>query len=121
MVGFGGSATSCRAVGLPRTPEGRDFIMPHTGHSGQAGKEMAWFSGRRLPAKWAPFMTSFLLSVFMCAFVSLVATLKGSGLSSDLLGKWLGAWLVSWLLAFPVVLVIMPVVRKSVAIICRPS
>lgn len=74
----------------------------------------------RLPHRHAPFMTSLLLSVFMCAFVSLVATIKSEGVSADLPGAWLAAWGISWLLAFPVVLIVMPVVRRIVAYICQP-
>lgn len=75
----------------------------------------------RLAARWAPLMTSLLLCVFMCGFVSLVATVQAAGLSPDIGMAWMKAWGVSFLLAFPVVLVVMPVVRAIVARICRPS
>lgn len=79
-------------------------------------------SGRdyRLAARWAPLMTSFLLCVFMCGFVSLVATVQTAGFSLDISMAWMKAWGVSFLLAFPVVLVVMPIVRAIVARICRP-
>jgi uncharacterized protein DUF2798 len=74
----------------------------------------------RVPARWAPFMTSLLLSIFMCAFVSLVTTVKSEGVGPGLLGAWTSAWFVSWLLAFPVVLMVMPIVRRIVRAICHP-
>lgn len=74
----------------------------------------------RLAARWAPLMTSFFLCVFMCGFVSLVATVQTAGFSTDIGGDWVKAWGVSFLLAFPVVLLVMPVVRAIVSRICQP-
>ncbi|WP_419570471.1 DUF2798 domain-containing protein [Rheinheimera sp.] len=54
----------------------------------------------------------FLLSPLMSCIVSLVATIKSIGLSPELLYTWLGAWGISWMVAFPVVLVVLPVVRR---------
>lgn len=79
------------------------------------------YRDRRLPAKWAPVMTAFFLSVFMCGVVSLVATVKALGLAPQLVFAWLEGWVVSWLLAFPVVLIVMPLVRRLVSAICRPA
>lgn len=76
---------------------------------------------RRLPAKWAPVMTAFFLSVFMCGVVSLVATVKALGVSPQLVAAWMEGWAVSWLLAFPVVLIVMPLVRRIVSVVCRPA
>lgn len=74
----------------------------------------------KLAARWAPLMTSFFLCVFMCGFVSLVATVQTAGISMDTGMTWLKAWGVSFLLAFPVVLLVMPVVRAIVSRICLP-
>jgi hypothetical protein len=74
----------------------------------------------RLAARWAPLVTSFLLCVFMCGFVSLVATVQTAGISVEVGADWIKAWGVSFLLAFPVVLLVMPLVRAIVSRICRP-
>lgn len=84
-----------------------------------AGQNISAGRDWRLGARWAPLMTSFLLCVFMCGFVSLVATVQTAGVSMDIGMAWLKAWGVSFLLAFPVVLLVMPVVRAIVGRICR--
>lgn len=59
----------------------------------------------------------FLLSAIMSCVVSFIATVKVMGLDSGLLGHWLQAWGLSWLVAFPVVLVVLPLVRKIAGMI----
>jgi hypothetical protein len=69
---------------------------------------------RKLPARYAAYVTPFVLSIFMSAIVSFIATLRAVGFSDSLFMQWLGAWGLSWLIAFPTLLVVMPVVRKIV-------
>ena len=62
-----------------------------------------------------------LLSLCMTFVVSAVATIRAVGLPHDFMALWLSAWAVSWVIAFPVVLVVLPFVRKMVSLICKPS
>ncbi|WCG85039.1 DUF2798 domain-containing protein [Pectobacterium sp. A5351] len=48
----------------------------------------------------------------MTCLVSLISTFKGVGLSSQFTEKWLSSWGISWLVAFPVLLFVLPIVRK---------
>jgi hypothetical protein len=58
----------------------------------------------------------------MCGTVSAVSTLKGLGLTPDFPTRWLSAWGLSWLIAFPVLLMILPLVRRIVgAVVAAPA
>jgi hypothetical protein len=62
-----------------------------------------------------------VLSIFMTAIVSFIATVKMVGLADNLLTLWLSAWSVSLLIAFPTLLVVLPIVRRIVALFVEPS
>ncbi|MFK0684021.1 DUF2798 domain-containing protein [Ochrobactrum sp. BD67] len=75
---------------------------------------------RKLPARYASIVMPFILSIMMTFIVSLIATAKSLGLTNpDLASSWMGAWGLSWVVAFPVLLAILPVVRRLVAIVCH--
>lgn len=67
---------------------------------------------RKLPARHLAIVVPFLLSVKMTFIVSGISTLKGMGLSSGVLPTWMSAWGLSWVVAFPVLLVMLPIVRQ---------
>ena len=69
----------------------------------------------------APIIMALLLSIIMTLVVSGVSTLRGVGLTGAFVRVWLSAWGLSWLAAFPTLLVLLPVVRRLTAILCRPS
>lgn len=69
---------------------------------------------RKLPAKYHTIVMPFILSLIMTCIVSFISTVKSIGLDPDLLQIWLGAWGLSWLVAFPVLLMVLPFVRKIV-------
>ncbi|ANB16410.1 DUF2798 domain-containing protein [Dokdonella koreensis] len=73
------------------------------------------FGLRKLPARYAGIVMPFFLSVLMTAMVSLISTLRSVGWSEDVLRMWPGAWGLSWLVAFPVLLLVLPLVRKLTA------
>jgi len=54
-----------------------------------------------------------LLSIVMTCVVSLISTLRSVGLAPDFVHLWLGAWGLSWVVAFPLLLVVLPVVRAA--------
>ncbi|KTS24940.1 hypothetical protein NS228_03055 [Methylobacterium indicum] len=75
---------------------------------------------RRLPARTAPLVTAFLLSILMTCIVSCIATLLSLGATSDALWHWPRAWGFSWIVAFPTLLLVLPLVRRAVARIVAP-
>ena len=56
---------------------------------------------KKLPARYLPLATPFVLSGIMSLLVTGVATLKGFGPVSNFAKLWMGAWAVSWPVAFP--------------------
>jgi hypothetical protein len=70
---------------------------------------------RKLPARFAPIVMPFVLSILMTAVVSVISTLRSLGPTSAFLAIWPGAWGLSWLVAFPTLLVVLPLVRRIVA------
>ena len=72
-----------------------------------------------VPAKFAPLLFSFFLSIIMSCVVSGVATLNAAGLSDGFAALWATAWYKSWIVAFPRILVVAPLTRRFVASITR--
>ncbi|SDJ86354.1 Protein of unknown function [Bradyrhizobium sp. Rc2d] len=70
---------------------------------------------RKLPARYAPIVMPFVLSILMTAVVSVISTLRSLGATPAFLATWPGAWGLSWLVAFPTLLVVLPLVRRIVA------
>jgi hypothetical protein len=75
---------------------------------------------KKLPAKYNAVAFPFALSTLMSFIISGVSTWRALGLVDGFLGKWMMAWGVSWLVAFPTVLLILPIVRKLVALFVEP-
>ncbi|MFT3791244.1 MAG: DUF2798 domain-containing protein [Rudaea sp.] len=86
-----------------------------------SNKSTTLFGIPKLPARYGTLVMPLLLSIFMTCIVSLISTLKSIGMSPQLISKWLGAWGVSWLIAFPVLLLVLPVVRKATAALVRAA
>ena len=72
-----------------------------------------------IPAKFAPLLFSFCLSIIMSCVVSGVATLNAAGLDDGFAALWLAAWYKSWIVAFPTILVVVPLTRRLVARLTR--
>lgn len=70
-----------------------------------------------LPRKFAPALFGLVLSGLMSLLVSGIATYRAVGFSENFPGLWTGAWLTAWLVAFPVVLVVAPLARRTVALL----
>ena len=58
-----------------------------------------------------------ILSVLMTFVVSMISTLKSLGPTPAFIATWPGAWALSWLVAFPTLLVVLPLVRRIVALV----
>lgn len=75
---------------------------------------------RRLPARYAGVVMPFFLSVLMTFVVSGISTLKALGPTGEMLGVWPASWGLSWLVAFPTLLLVLPIVRRLVALVVAP-
>jgi len=74
----------------------------------------------RLPARYAGVVMPFFLSVLMTFVVSGISTLKALGPTAEFLQTWPTSWALSWLVAFPTLLLVLPVVRRLVALVVAP-
>jgi hypothetical protein len=74
----------------------------------------------RLPPRYNTIAVPFLLSLLMTCIVSGISTVNGIGLVDGLFEKWMRAWLFSWLVAFPIMMFVLPVVRRIVATFVEP-
>ena len=72
---------------------------------------------RKLPARYANLVMPLALSTLMSFVVSGISTLKAVGLSPQYPSTWMGAWGVSWLVSYPTLLIVLPIVRRLVALI----
>lgn len=70
------------------------------------------FRSKKLPARYMAIVVPFILSVKMTFIVSGIATLKSLGPASGFFGNWMASWALSWVVAFPVLLVMLPIVRR---------
>jgi hypothetical protein len=84
-----------------------------------SSKSTIVFGIPKLPARCGAWVMPLLLSIFMTCIVSLISTLKGIGWSPQFAGKWLAAWGLSWVIAFPVLLLVLPLVRRATMALVR--
>lgn len=73
-----------------------------------------------LPARFAPYLFSLILSGMMSFVVSGFATFKSLGALAGFTGLWLQNWPVCWAIAFPTALLAAPGARALVAVVTRP-
>ncbi len=76
---------------------------------------------RKLPARYASVVMPFFLSLLMTCLVSLISTARSVGFNAALPPLWLGNWALSWLVAFPLMLVVLPVVRRLTAAVVESA
>ena len=72
---------------------------------------------RKLPAKAAIILTPMILSFLMSGIVAAVATMRIAGLSPDIGAKILQAWMLAYPIAFPAAVIVLPIVRRIVAML----
>ena len=68
-----------------------------------------------LPKTCAPALFGLILSGLMSLLVSGISTYRAVGFSDGYAGMWTSAWLTAWLVAYPVVLIVAPLARRTVA------
>jgi hypothetical protein len=74
----------------------------------------------RLPPRYNAIAVPLLLSLMMTCIVSGIATVNSIGLADDLFPTWMQAWGLSWIVAFPIMLFVLPVVRRIVLVFVEP-
>ncbi|MES2197546.1 MAG: DUF2798 domain-containing protein [Pseudomonadota bacterium] len=75
---------------------------------------------RKLPARYAPIVLPLVLSLLMTFVISGVSTLMSLGPTRAFLVTWPAAWGLSWVVAFPTLVVLLPLVRRLVALVVEP-
>lgn len=66
----------------------------------------------KLSAKWATIVMPFILSCLMSGIISLINMLRNLGWIDGFITLWFHNWMISWVFAFPIVLILLPMVRK---------
>ena len=79
-----------------------------------------WTAGRRTGEQWLRNARLGSGLVLMTFVVSGISTVKALGLTAEFLQTWPGAWALSWLVAFPTLLLVLPLVRRLVALVVAP-
>lgn len=74
----------------------------------------------KLPARYAAIVMPLVLSVLMTFVISGVSTLLSLGPTPAFIATWPSAWAISWMVAFPTLLMVLPLVRKIVALVVEP-
>ena len=72
---------------------------------------------RRLPTRYAAIVMPALLAAIMTCIVSCISTLRGVGVAPDFFSLWMQAWGLSYVIAFPVLLIVLPLVRRIVSMV----
>ena len=75
---------------------------------------------KKLPARYNLVAMPLALSFLMTFIVSGISTFNGVGFVAGVVEKWMQAWGLSWIVAFPIMLFVLPVVRRIVAIFVEP-
>jgi hypothetical protein len=74
----------------------------------------------RVPKRFAPFLFPLLLSGFMTFLITGISMTRVLGIEAlvkdpgNFLQIWMRAYLSSWLVAYPILLLVIPVVRRVV-------
>lgn len=58
-----------------------------------------------------------LLSLLMTCVISAISVVRTLGLTPLALQAWPSTWLISWVVAFPVLLVMLPLVRRLASLV----
>jgi energy-converting hydrogenase Eha subunit A len=72
---------------------------------------------RKLPARAHIVVMPMILSLLMSGVVSSISTIKVIGLADVTAERLLQAWGISYMIAFPTALLVMPIVRRVVALL----
>ena len=81
----------------------------------------SYFNFKKIPHRYAAIVLPLLLSIIMTFIVSGISTFRSMSFENFSLYTWLSAWGISWLIAFPVLLFILPIVRKITISLVQPT
>ena len=71
----------------------------------------------KLPMKWTTVVIPFFLSCLMSGIISFINMIRNLGWMDGFFALWFNNWMISWAFAFPVVLFVLPMVRKFASLI----
>lgn len=71
----------------------------------------------KLPASSMRWLMPLLLSGLMSATLSCINMWLSQGISEGFFNAWLNRWLLSWVIAYPLILIFIPLVQKSLMFI----
>lgn len=71
----------------------------------------------KLPKRFSGIVMPLILSLLMTCVVSAISILRSRGFDAGNLDIWVSAWGMSWLVAFPVLLGVLPLVRRIVRVL----
>ncbi|MBX4959105.1 DUF2798 domain-containing protein [Rhizobium lentis] len=71
----------------------------------------------KLPKRYHTIVMPLILSLLMTSVVSAISIVRAQGLTTAALAMWPSAWALSWVIAFPVLLLVLPVVKRVTAAI----
>jgi hypothetical protein len=66
----------------------------------------------KIPAKFAPLVFAFFMSMLMAFLMSAILTLVNLGPVPDFITRWMRAFAIAWCCAFPAVLLVAPIARR---------
>jgi hypothetical protein len=72
-----------------------------------------------LPARYAPVCFALIMSCLMAFIMSGLITIINTGIDGAVLYRWLKGFAIAWPIAFVLVLLLAPLVRGWVAVLCR--
>ena len=75
----------------------------------------------KLSAKWATIVMPFILSCLMSGIISLINMLRNLGWIDGFITLWFHNWMISWAIAFPIVVTLLPFVRKFTGLLVDMS
>ena len=71
----------------------------------------------KLPARYTAIVLPLLLSLLMTFVISGVSTLMSLGPTRAFVATGPAAWAMSWIVAFPTLIMVLPLVRRIVALV----
>jgi Protein of unknown function (DUF2798) len=74
-----------------------------------------------LPARYAPICFAGIMSCLMALLMSGLLTAINVGLNAAFVFRWFKGFAIAWPIAFILVLVLAPLVRRWVAVLCRDN
>ncbi|MFT4182999.1 MAG: DUF2798 domain-containing protein [Rhizobium sp.] len=69
----------------------------------------------KLPKRYGAVVMPLILSLLMTSVVSAISILRSQGMTAQAFSMWPSAWGLSWAIAFPLLLLLLPIVRRVTA------